>query len=54
VSVLTRPRPDGELRGLVWGLTPRITDDRLAWYLRPATLGVIVCTLLAALNILFR
>jgi SSS family solute:Na+ symporter len=55
VSVLTRPRPPDELRGLVYSLTPRagITDSQLTWYARPAVLAgfVLVATLL--LNIVF-
>jgi SSS family solute:Na+ symporter len=55
VSVLTRPRPPDELRGLVYSLTPRagITDSQLTWYTRPAVLAgfVLVATLL--LNIVF-
>ena len=42
VSVMTRPRPDDELRGLVYSLTERPRNERLAWYLRPAVLGSIV------------
>jgi solute:Na+ symporter, SSS family len=55
VSVLTRPRPADELRGLVYSLTPRagITDSQLTWYARPAVLAgfVLIATLL--LNIVF-
>jgi SSS family solute:Na+ symporter len=54
VSVSTQPRPASELKGLVYSLTPRITDDRLEWYRRPAALGIIVFALAAALNIVFR
>jgi len=53
VSVITRPRPSGELAGLVYSLTPRIADDRLVWYKRPAALGLVVSVLTVALNLLF-
>ncbi|HYE65387.1 MAG TPA: sodium:solute symporter family protein, partial [Pyrinomonadaceae bacterium] len=42
VSLLTRPRPDEELRGLVYSLTPRPEDRQRVWYKRPVVLGVIV------------
>jgi SSS family solute:Na+ symporter len=54
VSVSTQPRPASELKGLVYSLTPRTTDDRLEWYRRPAALGIIVFALAVALNIVFR
>ncbi|HAM36187.1 MAG TPA: Na+/galactose cotransporter [Elusimicrobia bacterium] len=53
VSLLTRPRPDNELVGLVYSLTEKPEEDRLPWLRRPAALGiaVLVCTL--ALNLIF-
>ena len=53
VSLATRPRPDDELRGLVYSLTPRSTDKGLPWIQRPWVLGVTVLALTAALNFLF-
>jgi solute:Na+ symporter, SSS family len=52
VSLMTRPRPDQELVGLVYSLTPRQVDHG-AWYQRPATLGVIVLVAMVVLNIMF-
>jgi SSS family solute:Na+ symporter len=59
VSLATRPKPDSELRGLVWSLTPRSdlrgeeeAGDR-AWYRRPVLLGAGVLVLTLALNIVF-
>jgi SSS family solute:Na+ symporter len=52
-SLLTRPRPDGELVGLVYSLTPRPAEGHLPWYSRPAVLGVVVLLLTATLNVLF-
>ena len=40
--VTSRQKSDNELKGLVYSLTPRQPDARLAWYKRPATLGVLV------------
>jgi SSS family solute:Na+ symporter len=53
VSLMTRPKPDGELHGLVYGLTPTGAAREGAWHQRPRVLAavVLVCTL--ALNLLF-
>jgi SSS family solute:Na+ symporter len=53
VSVLTRPRPDAELVGLVYSLTERPKDDAKVWYMRPATLGAFVLGATLLLNIVF-
>jgi SSS family solute:Na+ symporter len=53
VSLLTRPRPDEELRGLVYSLTERPREEGLAWYQRPAVLAVLVLGMTLALNVLF-
>ena len=53
VSLLTRPRPAEELRGLVYSLTPRPSDKSLPWFKRPATLAVAVLVLTLALNFVF-
>ncbi len=50
VSLFTQPRDDKELVGLVYSLTERPKDEGGAWYERPATLGVIVLLMAAALN----
>ena len=48
-----REKTDAELGGLVYSLTPRITDHELEWYKRPATLGTAVLALTLVLNIIF-
>jgi SSS family solute:Na+ symporter len=53
VSLLTKPRPDGELTGLVYSLTEKPRDAGLDWYRRPAVLGVIVLAATAMLNLVF-
>ena len=53
VSLVTKPRVREELKGLVYSLTPRIKDEHLAWYRRPAILGVIVMIAVIVLNIVF-
>jgi SSS family solute:Na+ symporter len=53
VSLATRPRPAEELRGLVYSLTARPTDEALPWIRRPATLALAVLVLTLALNLVF-
>jgi solute:Na+ symporter, SSS family len=53
VSFLTAPRPDRELAGLVYSLTEKPRDGQLAWYRRPAVVGVIVLAATAMLNVVF-
>jgi SSS family solute:Na+ symporter len=50
---VTQPRPDDELRGLVYSLTPRPSDAGLPLRSRPWVLAVAVLVLTAALNLLF-
>ena len=53
VSLVTRPRPDGELVGLVYALTDKPQEGHLTWYQRPIALGLIVLAMTLALNFLF-
>ncbi|MCS6953281.1 MAG: sodium:solute symporter family protein [Bryobacterales bacterium] len=53
VSLLTRPRPEAELRGLVYGLTQLPRDEGVAWYRRPAPLAVVVGGMCVLLNFWF-
>jgi SSS family solute:Na+ symporter len=59
VSLFTRPKPEDELRGLVWGLPPREgeTTDALvgddAWYRSTWVLGGGAIALVLILNIIF-
>jgi len=53
VSLMTRARDEKELVGLVYSLTERPKEAHLAWYQRPATLGVIVLLMTLVLNIIF-
>jgi len=54
ISLLTRRnKPDEDLKGLVYALTPRLKDRDLPWYKQPATLGVLVLGLTVVLNVLF-
>jgi SSS family solute:Na+ symporter len=54
VSLVTRcEKTDGELKGLVYSLTPKTYDEEKLWYKRPAILGLIVLAMTVALNIIF-
>ncbi|HEX3599027.1 MAG TPA: sodium:solute symporter family protein [Lacipirellulaceae bacterium] len=54
VSLMTKPRDERELVGLVYSLTERPKDEGGVWYNRPLTLGVIVLLMTVALNFFFR
>ncbi len=53
VSLLTRPRPDSELTGLVYSLTPKPENSARAFWERPAFLGIVTLVLLLVLNLFF-
>jgi len=53
ISVLTRPRPAEDLKGLVYSLTPRPDEGEMPWYKRPATLAIAVLAITVALNFIF-
>ena len=54
VSLVTRPRQESDLRGLVYSLTPKAIDNESRWYMRPVTLAWIVIAAVVALNLIFR
>jgi SSS family solute:Na+ symporter len=53
VSLFTRGRDEKDLVGLVYSLTQRPDQKHLAWYMRPAILGLIVMGLVLVLNVIF-
>jgi solute:Na+ symporter, SSS family len=58
VSMASRPKPEAQLVGLVYSLTPRETfhdprDDNDAWYQKPTLLAGIALVLVVILNIVF-
>jgi solute:Na+ symporter, SSS family len=59
VSLVTKPKPTEELRGLVWGLTraeeAEVNEDPRdkLWWRSPALLGGVAMALVVALNIIF-
>ena len=53
VSLMTKERDEKDLVGLVYSLTGRPKEERLAWYLRPTVLAAIVLAVALVLNIIF-
>jgi SSS family solute:Na+ symporter len=53
VSLVTQPKPDSELRGIVWGLTEQKEGVEEAFYKKPWVLAVTVLAITVALNIYF-
>jgi solute:Na+ symporter, SSS family len=53
VSLVTQPKPDSELRGIVWGLTEQKEAKEEPWYKKPWVLAVTVLAITVALNIYF-
>ena len=50
VSLLTKPKPDEELKGLVYSLTPQMKDGAVGFLKNPVTLGVLVLIITVVLN----
>jgi SSS family solute:Na+ symporter len=53
ISLCTNPKPEHELAGLVYSLTPRQNNSAVAWYKNPLWLGVFILVVMAFLNIIF-
>ena len=53
ISLVTRPREEQELVGLVYSLTPRPVEHHLEWYQKPSTLAYGVLGMLIVLNLIF-
>jgi solute:Na+ symporter, SSS family len=58
VTGVTQPKPDSDLRGLVYSLTPKkdfhdANEGSLAWYQQPTKLAAVGAVLVIILNILF-
>ncbi len=52
VSLVTKPKPDEELKGLVYSLTEKVRSNETRWYLKPGPLGLILLVITILLNIL--
>ncbi|SDE09850.1 sodium:solute symporter family protein [Niabella drilacis] len=53
VSLVTQPKPEAALKGLVYSLTPRQHDRSKVWYKNPLWLGILVLAATIVLNIIF-
>ena len=54
ISLMTKPREDKELVGLVYSLTEKPSEEHLSWYQRPVYLAGLVLVMAVVLNIIFR
>ena len=54
VSLVTRPRPEKELHGLVYGLTELKHDEGVSWYKRPVPLAIAIAALALISEFLVR
>ena len=54
ISMMGRPKPEKELVGLVYSLTPKPVEHHMEWYERPTTIAYGLIIMLVALNIIFR
>jgi SSS family solute:Na+ symporter len=53
ISLVTRPKAENELVGLVYSLTPRKKAEGRVWYRNPLALGMIVLLITLVFNIIF-
>ena len=53
ISLMTKPKPEQELVGLVYSLTPKQKDKNKVWYKNPLWLGIIVLLITLIFNIIF-
>jgi SSS family solute:Na+ symporter len=53
VSLVTKPKPESELRNLVYGFTDIPPEETAPWYKRPGPLAIVVIAVLVALNIIY-
>jgi len=52
VSLLTKPKPDEELKGLVYSLTEKVRSNETRWYMKPGPIGLILLIITILLNII--
>ncbi|GCE25365.1 sodium:solute symporter [Dictyobacter alpinus] len=53
VSLFTKPKPDAELKGLVYSMTPKPAVVETVWYKRPLVLAGVALGIFVVLNIIF-
>jgi solute:Na+ symporter, SSS family len=54
LSLVTKQKKsDGDLKGLVYSLTPKIMEEEVAWYKKSSTLAIVVLSIGVVLTLLF-
>jgi len=54
ISLVTKQqKTEGDLKGLVYSMTPKFKEDNVAWYFRSSTLAIFVLAIATVLTILF-
>ncbi len=53
VSLFTQPKPEEELKGLVWSLTEKKQAEKQPWYKNPWVLGALALAIAIVLNVIF-
>ena len=53
ISLVTKPKPENELVGLVYSLTPKPVEHEMHWYQKPVWLASGVGVLVVLLNLVF-
>ena len=53
VSLVTKPKPESELVGLVYGATKIPQEPTEYWYQNPIVWGVVIFVIFVVLNIIF-
>jgi SSS family solute:Na+ symporter len=53
VSLATKPKPEAELKGLVYSLTAKPEYHEQKWYKRVVPLGIILLVITIILNLVF-
>jgi len=54
VSQLQKPRPEPELVGLVYSLTPKPVEHHMDWWEKPSTIAIGLIIMFVTLNVIFR
>lgn len=53
ISLMTRPKTDEELKGLVYSLTEKVYSTEKRWYMKVAPLSILLLIITIILNIIF-
>ncbi len=53
ISLMTRPKKDEELKGLVYSLTEKVYSTEKRWYMKVAPLSILLLIITIILNIIF-